>query len=313
MEKDLVLVTGCSGMVASRCIEILSGKFDFIGVSRKASPDFPGCELLNSYINCDVTDPDALAKIISQTPAQTIVHMAALLDMEGSERSRDQGPNSLSWQVNVRATETVAHLAQQYDKRVILASTYLIFDGNNGPYDEDSATPNVPDNISWYGWTKLQSEETLRQNLDNWAILRLPTLYRSYFPTKGDLARLIASNVKSREAISLSDNQLFTPLLGDRVAEGIGIIIDKNAQGVFHISPAGYLSPYEFACNIGYQLTGNLTTDSIKPVPYIPENNFVPRPIDGRLSMVRLTELGYKPHTIDSDIRIFLKQLGNLQ
>ena len=47
-------------------------------------------------------------------------------------------------------------------------STDFIFDGEDGPYTEES----VPNPVNYYGWSKLEAEKLLQESDIKWAIVR---------------------------------------------------------------------------------------------------------------------------------------------
>ncbi|GIS08192.1 MAG: hypothetical protein CM15mP112_03040 [Flavobacteriales bacterium] len=51
---------------------------------------------------------------------------------------------------------------------MIHISTDFIFDGENGPYSED----DKPNPLSYYGLSKLKSEQLLQAHSVSWTILR---------------------------------------------------------------------------------------------------------------------------------------------
>lgn len=92
-----------------------------------------------------------------------IFHMAALIDVEESEREPDRYRD-----VNVRGT---ANLLTEYRDRktpIIFSSTAAVYETSDEPLREDM--PTVPSNV--YGQTKLDAEDLIRASGNPYAILR---------------------------------------------------------------------------------------------------------------------------------------------
>src|SRR3546814_19578648 len=73
-------------------------------------------------------------------------------------------------QLNIEATRYLTATAGELGAHLIHLSTAFIFDGENGPYRaEDTPSP-----LSYYGQSKLESDQTVRESATTWTIL--PTL-----------------------------------------------------------------------------------------------------------------------------------------
>ena len=70
--------------------------------------------------------------------------------------------------INVHAVSYLADACLSCDAHLIHISTDFIFDGEDGPYKED----DKPNPLSYYGLSKLKSEQLLYKHNCNWTILR---------------------------------------------------------------------------------------------------------------------------------------------
>ena len=109
-----------------------------------------------------------------------IVHTAAFTNVDLSEKLRED-----AWKINVKGVEYIGEAARAIDAHIIHISTDYIFDGKNGPYDENA----TPDPIGYYGRTKLASENALRISGTFFSILRTNVLYGISMNSRPDFVR----------------------------------------------------------------------------------------------------------------------------
>ena len=133
-----IALTGASGLVGSRIVELLNNDFEFISLS---SNDF------------DIRNQDQVNKVLKDINFDMFLHLAAYTNVDGAEIDSTE-----AYAMNVKGTENIFNAVQNKGKKMIYMSTDLVFDGKNPPYDENS-TENP---ISKYGETKYQGEQVLK-------------------------------------------------------------------------------------------------------------------------------------------------------
>ena len=96
LQKKDILITGGSGLVLSRFIEMYQSQYNIWNLS------------LNSlqqenvkYIRADLLDKMDLLKSLKKFHFDYIVHAAAYTDVKAAEESKSQEENSTAWKVNV--------------------------------------------------------------------------------------------------------------------------------------------------------------------------------------------------------------------
>src|SRR4030065_53912 len=149
--KNRILITGSNGMLGQRAVQFYSSKENIellaTSVEEKSVVDFV------EYISSDIKDRDSIKKVIHNYCPDFIVHTAAFTNVDLSEKLRED-----AWKINVKGVEYIAEAARAIDAHIIHISTDYIFDGKNGPYDENA----IPDPVGYYGRTELASENTLK-------------------------------------------------------------------------------------------------------------------------------------------------------
>ena len=152
-----VLITGASGMLASGIIPVIAGEGHEI-VQADKDPRLPGMVAL------DVTDPEAVTRIMEEENPDYVFHLAAETDVDLCEKEPEH-----AFAVNTHGTENVARVCKKSGARLLYISTGLVFDGKKTePYTElDETNP-----ISVYGRSKLEAEAIVEGLFEEYFIFR---------------------------------------------------------------------------------------------------------------------------------------------
>jgi len=230
-----IIGTGLSGLVGSRIVELLSDKYNFVDFS------------LDSGV--DITDKSLLRKAFQENKeAQVVLHLAAFTDVNKAWEQRGD-KNGLCYKVNVIGTRNIAELCAKYDKYLIHISTDFVFDGKNPPtggYTEE----DKPNPIEWYGETKYWAEKEVEKSQVKHCIARIAFPFRTNFPKKLDLVRKIIKGLKENSLPPMFADQIITPTFIDDIAHALGSLINRSAQGIYHLVGSTSLSPFELAVQI---------------------------------------------------------------
>jgi dTDP-4-dehydrorhamnose reductase len=225
---ERILVTGSSGLVGSRFVELFPEK------NKLVTPDLPGF---------DLTDPGSVRKLYADLNPQAIIHFAAFTNVNEAEKQRDDksGP---CWRVNVEGTR---HLIQQMPKscHFIYISTDMVFTGSGedrGPYPEDHLPDKNSDKLTWYGYTKSVAESLIPESA---AIVRLIYPVRAKYPPKTDYIRKPLKLFDEGKLYPLFNDQLVSLCEIDRVCELLNINIRHKMSGIFHCSSENTGTPFD--------------------------------------------------------------------
>lgn len=213
-----IALTGASGLVGSRIVELLGNDFNFVSLSQD---------------QMDITDKQAVLKKIMNTDFDIFLHLAGYTDVDGAENAKD-----VALRINKDGTKNVFDAVHQKGKKIVYISTDFVFDGKNPPYFEDSK----PNPISSYGLSKYEGEKTLDANA---MIVRISYPYRKTFEPKKDFVRTIRSLLEQRKPLTMVTDSLMTPTLIDDIAYALKYLFMHFSGGVFHINGADSLSPYD--------------------------------------------------------------------
>ena len=243
-----IIGTGLSGLVGSRITKLLSSRFTFTDLSRET-----GVDLLDF--------PEVKKRIIASS-APWVFHFAAFTDVQGAEAEKDKGKESVSWKVNVLATENIVSLCKETGKRLLYISTDYVFDGIKDTYDEDDA----PNPISWYGQTKYEGEKLVHTLGKQSLIVRIANPYRSNPVGKMDFVHKMRERLDAGLGIQAPSDQIFCPTFIDDLASSLETLVSADAFGIYHVVSLGGITPYEAAKAIALEF--GFKDASLTPVSY---------------------------------------------
>jgi dTDP-4-dehydrorhamnose reductase len=218
----------------------LTGASGFVGSNFAAVFAQHGADLTcPTHAELDLADPGATVRAVAAEAPDAIVHAAILNDPVAMAADR-----RAAWDGYVGATRNVVDAANAAGAHVVLVSTDWVFDGTQGPADED--TP--PNPVNQYGFLKAASELVVAERADRGTVARIAGVQgvhraRTTTPRRQDFGfgYLVASMV---EALRSGDtftvwesgaiNTLATPTLATDAGELIWRALERGATGVLH-------------------------------------------------------------------------------
>lgn len=243
--KIPLLTTGSSGLVGSR-----------FALDYQDEYKIQNLDLNHPTQPTDITQLDQVLKTVAQSPAKTLIHLAAFTDVTRAWKEKDD-KSGLAYQVNVEGTRNIIQACEQFDKHLIHISTAYVFDGEQEGLYLETDQPNP---IEWYGQTKWEAEQLVMESEADWTILRIDQPFRSDHFLKPDVARRIISNLQNNRLPPQFTNQYFGPTFIDDLAKVLDFFIEHKVKGLFHASSGEKWSPFEFAQAIQktHQLPGEV-------------------------------------------------------
>ncbi len=295
-----ILVTGSNGLLGQKLtdISLLDADIELIATS----VGFNRHPAKSGYIyeELDIRDADRLAELIQEYRPDALINTAAMTNVDTCEVEKD-----LCKTLNVDAVANLISVCEKYNVHLIHISTDFIFDGEQGPYAEDAA----PGPLSYYGLTKLQAENLLKESSCRWAILRTIIVY-------GIVSDMSRSNIVlwAKDAlqkglpINVVNDQWRMPTLAEDLAMACILAVKKEATGVFNTSGKDMMSILEIVERVAdfYGLDKSL----IKPISAESLNQIARRPKrTGFVLDKAINELGYQPRSFEEGMQILEQQL----
>lgn len=190
----------------------------------------------NEDFKLDISDLNSIFEVIEKTKADLLINCAAITDLDFLEKNPDIG-----FEINSIGAKNIAIASKKYNTKLIHISTDGIFDGINGMYDEnDIANP-----INTYGKTKLLAEKYVKQESDNYLILR--TNFIGFDPNGGNLLNWMIAKLSNNEEIVGFSDVYFTPLEISYLSHLIYKLSSIQKNLVLHLSSNQKISKYDLA------------------------------------------------------------------
>ncbi|MCX7808737.1 MAG: dTDP-4-dehydrorhamnose reductase [Deltaproteobacteria bacterium] len=216
-----ILLIGASGMLGRAFVKELSERnTHFIPGLR---PDF---DLLK----------DRCFELIEKLRPQLILNCAAYTDVNGAEAHEQ-----LAFAVNAYAVRRLAELARRIGAFLVNFGTDYVFDGRSqAPYRVDA--PIAPGNA--YARSKALGERWLLRSGCEALQVRTSWLYA---PWGKNFVRTIATRAMEGARLRVVNDQRGRPTSAEHLARTTLALIERNAQGIFHVCDGGECTWFELA------------------------------------------------------------------
>lgn len=235
-----ILITGANGQLGNEM--------------RRVSAISSNHYIFTDVAELDITNPDAIRKMVNDNHIEIIVNCAAYTNVDKAEDDYEMADL-----LNNKAVENLAAAAKEVDATLIHVSTDYVFQGDrNIPCCEDWET----NPLGVYGKTKLAGEQSLQRVGCKYLIFRTAWLYSSFGK---NFVKTMQQLTADRDSLKVVFDQVGTPTYARDLADVIFKVIEEelfDKQGIYHFSNEGVCSWYDFAKEI-CALSGN--TCDIQP------------------------------------------------
>jgi len=272
MRDDIDLVIGASGLAGQSLIQTLRQRNKNV-VGTYASRPRDGLRPL------DFTDAGQIQECLVALKPKTIYLSAALTHVDYCEDYPEDAEKR-----NVNAPRRIAEEAARLGAKLVFYSTEYVFDGKNGPYDEEAK----PAPLSVYGKTKLAAEQAIGEICASALIIRTTVLY-GWDPESINFAMQIYARVKSGAEMTIPSDQIGNPTLAEYLAQTSVDLVQSGTSGVVNVVGKDLVPRSEFAKALVKTFGGN--PDQVISVTTASLKQKAPRPLRGGLRTEKLTRL----------------------
>lgn len=284
-----ILVTGANGQLGNEMRIVAKGskdKYIFTDVcdehpeSLEMLHKLAGKDVDTSTTKLDITNLDAIRKMVKENDVKVIVNCAAWTNVDGAE---DPEKYDIVELLNAKAPENLAIAMKDVNGLLVHISTDYVFGGDpyNTPCKEDQK--GTPTGV--YGLTKLHGEQKIQATGCNYIILRTAWLYSEFGK---NFVKTMLNLTATKPQLKVVFDQVGTPTYALDLAKVIMVVIEdykKEAlnspldrrtlatngtqepsslnypkSGIYHFSNEGVCSWYDFTKIIA-EYAGNTGCD----------------------------------------------------
>lgn len=310
-----ILVTGANGQLGNEMRIVTKGSKDKYIFTDVCDEHPESIEMLNklagedvdtSTTKLDITNLDAIRKMVQKNDVKVIVNCAAWTNVDGAE---DPEKYELVELLNAKAPENLAIAMKDVNGLLVHISTDYVFGGDpyNTPCKEDQK--GTPTGV--YGLTKLHGERAIQKVGCKNVIIRTAWLYSEFGK---NFVKTMLNLTATKPQLKVVFDQVGTPTYAYDLAQAIATILEdyKNSltanlspltyakSGVYHLSNEGVCSWYDFTKMIA-EYSGQKECD-IQPCHSDEFPSMVKRPAFSVLDKTKIKETFCKtvPYWTDS-------------
>lgn len=291
-----ILVTGANGQLGNE-MQI---------VSKETKNDrYIFTEVCDGYEHLDITDLDAIRRMVREQDVRCIINCAAWTNVDGAEAPEKR---DLVERLNATAPENLALAMREVGGLLVHISTDYVFGGDpyNTPCREDQK--GTPTGV--YGLTKLHGEEKIIASGADYLIFRTAWLYSEFGK---NFVKTMLNLTETKPQLKVVFDQCGTPTYAYDLAQAIFTIIEQRQyagkSGIYHFSNEGVTSWYDFTKMIA--LFSGHTACDIQPCHSNEFPSPVKRPAYSVLDKTKIKETFQItiPYWLDS-LRRCIKNMG---
>lgn len=197
----------------------------------------------------DLGDPGIAEKVRALGPGALAI-VGAFAHVDGCE---DDPGRAVT--VNVEGPRRVARVAAENGLPLVYFSTDYLFDGEDGPYDEEAR----PAPLSVYGRSKLEGERAVGEACP-WVLIVRTTVVYSYDPDSKNFLMQVVGRLSSGEEMTVPRDQWSTPSYAPDVADCVLDLMESRVAGVINVAGPDLMDRLELARLIaeGFELDPRL-------------------------------------------------------
>ena len=269
-----ILVTGANGQLGNEMRIVAKGskdKYIFTDVcdehleSIEMLHKLAGQDIDTTTTKLDITNLDAIRKMVQEHDVKVIVNCAAWTNVDGAE---DLEKYDLVELLNAKAPENLAITMKEVGGLLVHISTDYVFGGDpyNTPCKEDQK--GTPTGV--YGLTKLHGEQKIQATGCNFVIMRTAWLYSEFGK---NFVKTMLNLTAAKPQLKVVFDQVGTPTYARDLADAILVAIEAykkesltmnheplTRNGIYHFSNEGVCSWFDFTKMIA-EIAGNTNCD----------------------------------------------------
>jgi dTDP-4-dehydrorhamnose reductase len=290
-----ILVTGGAGLLAANWADAVKHRFAVtLGLHER--------RIAMQGVECRVVNLDSAGAVevaIREAGAAIVVHCAAMANVEECEAAPHAAHHA-----NVEIARNVAQACKSRGAKLVHISTDHVFSGTRSLMDEQAAIG--PINV--YAQTKAAGEAAVIDACPD-AIIARTNFFGWGLPYRKSFSDTIIDTLRGGGEISLFQDAYFSPILMGSLIDATHALVDKGAQGLFHVVGDDRLSKYEFGLLIAHAF--RLDRSLVKPTSLLARKDLARRPLDLSLSNRKMRDAlcsELPDLSMDSQLKLLVQQ-----
>ncbi|MBS1763330.1 MAG: SDR family oxidoreductase [Bacteroidetes bacterium] len=295
-----ILLTGSNGLLGQKIIYALIKRKDVELIATSKGANRTAEKEGYIYVPMDITNHEDVRSVVMKYKPHCIINTAAMTNVDACEQHQQE-----CLKMNVDAVKNMVHICEQEHIHLVHLSTDFVFDGTAGPYKEE----DQPNPLSYYAWSKFESEKIVLQSGIDSAILRTIIIYGVVDDKqRSNVIVWTINSLRQQKAINVISDQFRSPTLAEDLADACVQAALKKAKGIYHVSGAETFSILEIV-NRTADFFG-LDKMFIHPVTTAELNQAAKRPlVTGFVIDKAIRDLEFKPHSLHEGLEIVKQQL----
>lgn len=245
-------------------------------------------------VDFDISDFDAVEKVFHKIEPALVINCAAYIETDSDNKFSPNYP------VNAFAPYLLALLSNKFGAKYVHFSSDYVFDGLKlSPYTEDDKCNPLND----YGNAKRIGEQIIMEKLPKSLIFRISWVYG--LGPNNFIYKLLQWSRKQK-VLNIVDDEISVPSSVRFIAANVLKALSKDLSGIYHLTPTGNCSRYEWALMIKKHLDLDV---EIHPAKMIDFEQNVKRPQFSAMSSEKLSrELGIQFKSWNEELDEYLPQ-----
>lgn len=297
-----ILVTGANGLLGQKLTNLLSIQKDTKTLVTGKGPCRFSLPEGISYQFLDITNIDSCLRIVSKFQPDSIIHSAAMTQVDNCEKEREDCDR-----INLKGVSNLILAIGSSHIHFVHISSDFVYRGNLKVYFEDSEVHP----LNYYGLSKWKSEKLFEGVHFPFTILRTALVYGFTEDfSRPNIVMWAKRSLESRKKIKVVDDQYRCPTLVEDLANACWQVIQKKVQGVFHVSGSDFLSIFEIIDKVAdhwgldKSLISQISTKSL--------DQLAKRPKKTKLNINKAKkEFKYYPRSFSEGLKLIDEQLQN--
>ncbi len=285
--RQRILLPGCHGRLGQHLLRLLLPDCEVLGLDLQpesfvAHPHF-------RYIRLQGVGRNSLKGLFKDFQPDAVLNAAAFTAVDRAEEQREA-----CWRANVDLVRSLLELCRPRGVWLGQVSTDYVFDGSEGPYDEQRR----PAPLNVYGQSKLASENLVRGAELPAAIVRTIVVYGKGHGLAPDFFSWLDGELRAGREVRIVNDQTGNCIWAMELARVLVRAMERRASGLYHAAAPEILSRHEMALVFADEL--GLDAELIHPVATAQLGQAAERPLRSGLSCEKscrelgLTLLGFR-------------------